>query len=53
MKNLGMTSYWKAHDNSGLDFKIITINWIKDLKSIRLNSIHMLCLGRKIRRLSL
>lgn len=53
IKNLGMTFYWKSHENTGLDFKIITINWINDLKSIRLNSIHMLYLERKIRRLSL
>lgn len=45
--------YWKSHENTGLDFKIITINWINDLKSIRSNSMHMLYLERKIRRLSL
>lgn len=53
IKKLVMAPYCKSHENTRLDFKAITINWINDLKSIRLNSIHMLYLGRKIRRLSL
>lgn len=35
---------------TGLDFKIITINWINDLKSISLNSMQLLHLGKKIRK---
>jgi len=35
---------------TGLDFKMIAINWINDLKSIRLNTIRMLYLGWKIKK---
>jgi len=34
----------------GLDSKMITINWINDLKSTRINSVQTLYLGRKIRK---